>query len=254
MNSFNSSTIRTQTLSTLPKFSPLYKQIKDLLLKRLDDGVWKPGQVLPSEMELAVETNVSQGTVRKAIDELVAENLLVRHQGKGTYVATHSAAGVPNRFLRLRPNVGVRQPADSTILNYAIMPASAEIAQTLMLSNTESVILIERLLSFSGKPTVFEKIWLNAASFPGMTAKHINQTGKTLYAVLETEFGVRMIRAEERLRAVVADETITKYLQLNTGDAVLNAVRHSYSYKQQVVEVREAWYATQDFYYWNELD
>ena len=73
-----------------PAFSPLYQQIKVLITRSLQDGEWKPGESIPSEVELAARFKVSQGTVRKAIDELAADNLLVRRQGKGTFVATHS--------------------------------------------------------------------------------------------------------------------------------------------------------------------
>ena len=76
-------------LST-PSFSPLYQQIKSLILQSLHTGEWKPGEPIPSEIDLAARFRVSQGTVRKAIDELAAENLVVRRQGKGTFVATHA--------------------------------------------------------------------------------------------------------------------------------------------------------------------
>jgi GntR family transcriptional regulator len=244
---------RASTLSTLPKFSPLYQQIKDLLLKQLDDGVWKSGQVLPSEMELAAQMDVSQGTVRKAIDELVAENLLVRHQGKGTYVATHSAEGVPHRFLRLRPNIGERQPADSTVLSCTLSTPSANIALDLDLPPDTQAILVERVLSFSDKATVFEKVWLNQTLFPGITTERLTQMGKTFYAILETDFGVRATRAEEQIRAAIAPAEVLKILDLKKGEPVLQVTRISYSYKQQVVDVRESWYVTQDCYYWNDL-
>ena len=76
----------TETIAT---FSPLYQQIKALILGSLQAGEWKPGEAIPSENDLAARFKVSQGTVRKAIDELASENLLVRRQGKGTFVATH---------------------------------------------------------------------------------------------------------------------------------------------------------------------
>ena len=81
-----------------PAFSPLYQQIKGLILQGLENGEWKPGEAIPSEMELALRFRVSQGTVRKAIDELAAENLVVRRQGKGTFVATHAERHVQYRF------------------------------------------------------------------------------------------------------------------------------------------------------------
>ena len=89
-----------------PAFSPLYQQIKTLILQSLQAGEWKPGEAIPSETELAARFRVSQGTVRKAIDELAAENLLIRRQGKGTFVATHVEQQVQYRFLKLVPDSG----------------------------------------------------------------------------------------------------------------------------------------------------
>ncbi|HOE43379.1 MAG TPA: GntR family transcriptional regulator, partial [Rhodoferax sp.] len=91
-----------------PAFSPLYQQIKGLILNSLRVGEWKPGEGIPSEMDLAARFRVSQGTVRKAIDELAAENLLLRRQGKGTFVATHAEQQVQFRFLKLVPDSGNR--------------------------------------------------------------------------------------------------------------------------------------------------
>ena len=86
-----------------PTFSPLYRQIRSLITQGLETGEWRPGEAIPSETELAQRFNVSQGTVRKAIDEMAAENLLIRKQGKGTYVPSHSDPRAFFRFLRLVP-------------------------------------------------------------------------------------------------------------------------------------------------------
>ena len=103
-----------------PAFSPLYQQIKGLLLQSLQSGEWKPGESIPSEMDLAARFRVSQGTVRKAIDELASENLLVRRQGKGTFVATHAEQQVQYRFLKLMPDRGdaaTEGPAERRIID-----------------------------------------------------------------------------------------------------------------------------------------
>jgi GntR family transcriptional regulator len=244
-------------LASLPTFSPLYKQIKALLLKQLDAGVWKAGDALPSEIELAQQMTVSQGTVRKAIDELVAEHLLLRRQGKGTYVASHTAAGVQYRFLRLRPNVGQRQPAQSTILSCKLLPAPAWVLAALALAPKEKAFQIERTLAFgdtSPTPVVFETIWLRAELFTGLTAERMSNYKGAMYALFEAEFGVRMIRAEEQVRAVAATTKLATVMGLTVGAPLLQATRTSYSYKQQAVELRQAWYLTGDFYYWSELD
>ena len=93
-------------LSAVPAFSPLYQQIKALILHSLQSGEWRPGEAIPSEIELAARFKVSQGTVRKAVDELATDNLLVRRQGKGTFVATHAEEQTQYRFLRLTPDAG----------------------------------------------------------------------------------------------------------------------------------------------------
>ena len=92
-----------------PAFSPLYQQIKLLITRSLQDGEWKPGEAIPAETDLAARYRVSQGTVRKAIDELATENLVVRRQGKGTFVATHAEEQIQYRFLRLAPDDGKPQ-------------------------------------------------------------------------------------------------------------------------------------------------
>src|SRR5438105_15432177 len=112
--------------SGTPAFSPLYQQIKALILQSLQAGEWKPAEAIPSEMDLAARYRVSQGTVRKAIDELAAENLVVRRQGKGTFVATHAELHVRYRFLRLVPDAGDDGPAQRSILECRRQRASAD--------------------------------------------------------------------------------------------------------------------------------
>lgn len=130
-------------------FSPLYQQIKGLLLQSLDRGEWKPGESIPSEFDLAARFQVSQGTVRKAIDELAAENLLLRRQGKGTFVATHSEPKVRYRFLRLTPDDGKQPVTGSQVLECRRIRAPADIAALLELRTADMVINMRRLLSLT---------------------------------------------------------------------------------------------------------
>ena len=110
-----------------PSFQPLYMQIEALIVEGLDAGEWRPGEAIPSETELAARFRVSQGTVRKAIDALAAANLVVRRQGKGTFVATHSEDRVQFRFLRLLPDSGLDTPHDSRLIDCRRLRAPAEI-------------------------------------------------------------------------------------------------------------------------------
>src|SRR5882672_11408015 len=120
-------------------FTPLYKQIKQLLVQDLDRGAWKPGEMIPSEFELAARFQVSQGTVRKAIDELAAENLVARRQGKGTFVTTHHEDVVKFRFLRLVPDEGEPHYGSSHVLECKRLRAPAEIARLLDIRTGDSV-------------------------------------------------------------------------------------------------------------------
>ena len=149
-------------------FSPLYRQIRERLVRSLHEGEWRPGELIPSEGELAQRYGVSQGTVRKAIDALAAENLLVRRQGRGTFVASHQEQLAQFRFLRLRPDEGdPRQPA-SRFIDCRRMRAPVEIARALQLKPGETVVVIRRLLEFDGAPMVLEEIWLPGVLFRGL--------------------------------------------------------------------------------------
>jgi GntR family transcriptional regulator len=187
-----------------PAFSPLYQQIKGLILQSLEAGEWKPGEAIPSEMDLAARFRVSQGTVRKAIDELAAENLLVRRQGKGTFVATHAEQHVQYRFLRLVPDSGDRdaKARPSATSSNASARAPADVARALGLRTGDAVVQVRRVLSFGGVPTILEDLWLPGNAFKGLTAEQMAGYQGPTYAMFELEFGVRMVRAEEKIRAV----------------------------------------------------
>src|SRR3954465_2001703 len=134
-------------MSNRPSFQPLYLQIKALLEQSLEADEWRPGEAIGSEIELAARYGVSQGTVRKAIDALAADNLVVRRQGKGTFVATHTEEKVSLfRFLRIRGNDGRDEYPLSRLLDVRRGKASAETARLLALKAGEPVILLRRVL------------------------------------------------------------------------------------------------------------
>jgi GntR family transcriptional regulator len=236
-----------------PAFSPLYQQIKTLLTRSLEAGEWKPGEIIPSEMELSSRFRVSQGTVRKAIDELAAENLLVRRQGKGTFVATHAEAKIQYRFLRLVPDDGGAAPMERHFLDCRRLRAPAEVARLLDLKGGEVAVQVRRLLYFQGAPVVLDDIWLPGPLFKGLTAERLTDYRGPMYGLFETEFGVRMIRAEEKIRAVVADQATAALMQLDVGAPLLSVERLSMTYGEKPVELRRGWYDTSSHHYRNVL-
>jgi GntR family transcriptional regulator len=242
--------------SATPAFSPLYQQIKGLILQSLQSGEWKPGEAIPSEMDLAARYRVSQGTVRKAIDELAAENLVVRRQGKGTFVATHAEQHVQYRFLRLMPDSGdiaAEGPAHRTILECKRTRATAEIARLLALRTGDTVVQARRVLAFQGVPTILEDLWLPGAPFKGITAEQMAQYQGPTYAMFEVEFGVRMVRAEEKVRAVSADAQSGALLKVPAGTPLLSVERLAYTYNDAPMELRRGLYRTDTHHYRNEL-
>lgn len=234
-------------------FTPLYKQIKQLLLQDLDRGAWKPGELIPSEFELAARFQVSQGTVRKAIDELAAENLLLRRQGKGTFVATHHEAKAQFRFLRIMPDEGEPVPAHSRFLECKRQRATADVARYLDLKSGDSVVFVRRLLSFEEQPVVVDDIWLPGALFKGLTAERLAEYHGPLYGLFESEFGTRMIRADERLRACPAEPEIAKLLEVAVAAPVLLVERVSFTYGERPVELRRGFCLTEHHHYHNTL-
>ncbi|MBL8503085.1 MAG: GntR family transcriptional regulator [Rhodocyclaceae bacterium] len=237
-----------------PTFSPLYRQIKNLILQGLASGEWRPGEAIPSEAELAVRFNVSQGTVRKAIDEMAAENLVVRKQGKGTYVASHNDPRAFFRFLRVVPNEGGVAVPQSVPLECWRAKAGQEAARILEIPLGASINIVRRLLRFDAKPVVLDEIYLPGEVFQGLTLEVLQDNQDSLYTLFETRFGVRMIRAEERIRAVAADRASAELLTVEEGSPLLSVERVTYTYGDKPVEWRRGLYSTAEHYYLNELN
>jgi len=236
-----------------PAFSPLYRQIKELLTRVLQSGLWKPGEVIPSEFELAARFKVSQGTVRKAIYELAAENLLERRQGKGTFVATHAEQNTQYRFLRLRPDDDRPRTLQRRLLECTRARATADIARALAIKTGDPAVLVRRLLLEGDRGVVLDEIWLPGRAFKGLTHERLAAYRGPMYAMFETEFGVRMIRAEEKIRAVPADDEAAALLAVPPGAPLLSVERRSFTYGERPVELRRGLYRTDAHHYRNEL-
>ena len=247
------STTALAALPEAPAFSPLYQQIKALLLKSLQAGEWLPGQAIPSEMELAARFRVSQGTVRKAIDEMATDNVLVRRQGKGTFVATHAEADTQFRFLRLTADDGGAPMLQRRLIDCRRMRAPAEVARLLALKAGEAAVQVRRLLLARGAPLVLDDLWLPGTLFKGLTAERLEAWRGPMYRLFEAEFAVHMIRAEEKLRAVAAGADDAATLGVAAGAPLLSVERLSFTYGDRPVELRRGLYHTAAHHYRNEL-
>ena len=236
-----------------PAFSPLYQQIKELLTRSLQSGEWKPGEAIPSEMELASRFKVSQGTVRKAVDELATENLLVRRQGKGTFVATHAEEQTQYRFLRLTPDAGQTARLQRRLLDCTRIRAPKDVMHLLDVKSGAALVQVRRLLLHTDQPVVLDDIFLPGHLFKGLTAERMQSYVGPMYRLFEAEFGVRMIRAEEKIRAVAADAAQAAILNVAEGAPLLSVERLSFTYGDRPVELRRGLYRTDHYHYRNEL-
>ncbi len=242
------------TAEASPLFSPLYQQIKGLITRDLRGGLWKPGEAIPSEQELAARFKVSQGTVRKAIDELAAENLLMRRQGKGTFVATHAERQTQYRFLRLESDDGAAGALERRLIDCRRQRAPADVARALNGRSGEPMIQLRRLLLAQGKPVVFDEIWLPGALFKGLTVERLADYKGPIYSMFEVEFGVTMIRAEEKIRAQAADARVAQWLAVDAGVPLLSVERLTFTYEDRPVELRRGLYNTAQHFYRNALN
>lgn len=234
--------------------APLYEQIRQLIVAALAAGEWRPGDALPSEAALAKRFGASPGTVRRALDELAAGHLVERRQGSGTFVSTHAAPRQQFRFLRLVADDEARGGFTRELLGCRRMRASAAIAHPLGLRTSERVIEVRRLLHRRDRPVVLDELWLPERHFEGLSAEVIDAHPGTLYALFESRFGVHMVRAEEKLRAVAATPQVAELMQVSAGEPLLSVERLAYTYGDRPVELRRGLYYTGSDHYSNELN
>ena len=232
---------------------PLYKEVKSLLTQSLAEGEWQPGVALPSETKLGDRYRVSIGTVRKAIDELVAERILVRHQGRGTFVAGHDARRTLFHFFHIVPADGGREQPEIELLSFARAKADADSAKRLNILPGAAVFRIRNLLRLARKPVVLDEITLPAERFPGLTEKVFRERDSTIYPLYQERYGINVVRSAERLSAVLADRPSAKLLGIPAGSPLLRIKRIALSYHNVAVELRTSLVNTAEHEYFSDL-
>jgi GntR family transcriptional regulator len=230
----------------MPGFRPLYRQVKDLLIQRMIDGVWPPGLALPSEGLLAQELGVSQGTVRKALDEMASENLLVRQQGRGTFVAEHDERRILFQFFKLAPDEGPPSFPDSRLLSAEEAQASEDERQALGLPAGARAIRIRRLRLIGAEPLILEDISLPERMFPGLATGEIPNN---LYALYATRHGAAIAHARERLKAVSLRPDEANLLAVKPGEPALLIDRLALGLDGAAIEWRRSLCLTRGFHY-----
>ncbi|HSD42392.1 MAG TPA: GntR family transcriptional regulator [Burkholderiales bacterium] len=236
-----------------PTAAPLYKEVKRLLTGSLQAREWQPGEALPSETRLAQHFHVSIGTLRKAVDELVAEQVLVRQQGRGTFVATHGPSRLMFQFFRIVRSDGEKQLPEPELLGFERDRAGAHEAAALEIQPGDRVLRVRNLLRLGGEPIVLDDIVLAQRLFPDLGEKAFRERDSTIYNLYQTRYGINVVRASERLRATAADRVSARILKLEPGAPLLEIHRVAMTYHSSPVELRRSLVNTRHHAYSSEL-
>ena len=217
---------------------PLYRAVKRSLLHAIERRACAPGGALPSETELASAFGVSIGTVRHAVDELVAEHILIRRQGRGTFVAVHNADRFLFQFFHVERSDGLREVPKVELVLFERSRADDNQAQALGLKEGDPVLRIENRLMLQGRPVIHDRLALSPALFKGLTEKRFRERPSTIYSLYETDFAISVTRAHERARAAAADRAASRVLGIAPGTPVIELHRTALTFGDKPVEYR----------------
>ena len=217
---------------------PLYRVVKRSLLSAIESGSYPPGETLPSETEIAGAMGVSIGTLRRAVDELAAEHILVRRQGRGTFIATHGTDRFLFQFFHVERSDGLREAPQTELVSFERSRADGEPALALQLRPGEAVIQIENRLLLQGGAVIYDRLTLPSILFKGLTEKHFRERPGTVYQLYQSDFGITVLRAHERARAAGADRNAVRVLGLLAGQPVMQVRRTALTFGDRPVEHR----------------
>ncbi|HYC36778.1 MAG TPA: GntR family transcriptional regulator [Usitatibacter sp.] len=218
--------------------SHLYEQVRAGLIEGISAGRWRPGEPIPSESELARTFGVAIGTIRKAVDSLVAEQALARRQGKGTFVTQHDGGRLMFHFFHVVRRDGHKAYPEVRMLDFRRERAQPGEAAALGLPPHEKVIRVRNLLSLDGSPCILDDITLPAELFPGLSEKIFRARDNTIYHLYQSRFGINVLRTDERLRAILASGEAATLLQVAPGAPLLEIRRIALTFRDRPVELR----------------
>lgn len=231
----------------------LHAEVKQRLIRSLSEGRWKHGEAIPSEETLAERFKVSVGTVRRAISELVAENVLVRRQGSGTYVASHTRDYMLSVFFWIVDEKGRKELPTVELVSYRLVRADAATAARLGLATGAPVVRVVALQRIGGRPVMVDDIRMPQALFPALDEASFRDRDGTVYGFLQERFGVTVVRVVERLQARAAPVRVAAPLRLRPGAPVLRIERTAYTYRDAPVETRDRYVNTARLAYLSQL-
>lgn len=232
---------------------PLYQRLRDDMVARITRREWQVGVAIPTETELTRMYGVAIGTVRKAVETLVADGLLERNQGRGTFVRRPTFDASLFRFFRHQINGDPRQVPQGRVLKRGLAPPPAAVAAALGLPKTAQAIRLDRLRLVDGKTVLIEEIWLPRAPFAPLLKIEPEQFGDLLYPMYEERCGVVIASAQETLTVDAADARDAAALSLKTGQPVVVIERLAFGYDRQPLEWRRSRGPAEGFRYQIEI-
>jgi GntR family transcriptional regulator len=227
-------------MSTLDQRLPRYQRLRDDIASRINRREWLPGEPIPSEAELAAQHGVAIGTVRKAIDQLVADGALERQQGRGTFVRRARFNSSLFRFFRFQSESGERRIPQSRILRRKVVAAPSAVASALRLPQGEPVISLSRLRLMDGEPLLAEEIWLQKSRFEAVLALAPEDFGDLLYPLYEERCGQIVVSADENLSVETATAMQARLLRLEAGAPLIVIERLAFDLERHPIEWRRS--------------
>jgi GntR family transcriptional regulator len=230
--------------------TPVWRQVRAAIVAEIAAGEFPPGTPLPAEKLLAERFSCAIGTIRRATDGLVAEGVLTRQQGRGTFVAQHTPER-SFRFFHLRGPDGTAELPRTEFLDFAERRADRAQAAALGLEPDAPLLRARHLQHLGGRPAMLEKLWLPAALFPGLDGARFAGRPGTVYDLYQREFGISVTRIDEQLRAAMPPARVAARLGLRGGEPVLFIQRIAFAVDGKPVELRLAWADTRELAYFN---
>ena len=231
-----------------------YEEVKQKITEDLVRGRYPMGQALPAEKDLSKELDVSIGTLRKAVDELVAEGIVVRRQGRGTYVAEHDLKRLLYYFFHVvKHDVDKKANprVDLVSLNTAV--ATKEEASKLNIKEGAPVWRLVNCLYLEERCVMIDQITLDKKRFKNLTrTEFINREG-SIYQLYQMKYGQTVVRSSERLRASLVSKQHAEWLDIKPNSPVLVIRRVALGIQDDPIEWRISTLNTNQYEYFSEL-
>ncbi len=221
--------------------TPVYFKLQSAIKEKIEQGHWKPGDMIPPERIFAEEHKLSIGTVKKAISNLVNEGFLYRIQGKGTFVTGTYVRRDKLRYYRCFSNFGDSESnMNITLLGIERIRPVPEINRLLKLRSKSDLFKVSRLMNFDEGPRILSVSYLAQSQFKALDAPlfRTKMEKVALYSILEESYGVPTIYNQELIGVEKAAKDVARELNIRTGTPLVVIEMLAFTYKDRPYEYR----------------